>query len=106
MNLPTYGIQMGGDEETNDKPRRRRVSTTKKTQTLDSVMGQIQAAEKETDKRQLTVQCLEDIIDSVESMEPVDDCEAFVRRELLMAFDRCAEMLKCLLHDQKKRRRP
>jgi hypothetical protein len=110
MNLPTYGIQMGDDDETNDseavKPRRRRVSTTKRTQTLESVMVQIKAGEKETEKRELTLQAMEDIVDAVESMEPVTDCEAFCRREFLEITDKAVLLLKCLLADQKKRRRP
>jgi hypothetical protein len=109
MNLPTYGIQMGDDETAvckAAKPRRRRVSTSKKTQTLESVMVQIKAGERETEKQELTLQCLEDIVDAVESMEPITDSEAFCRRELLETFDKAVLLLKCLLADQKKRRRP
>lgn len=48
-----------------------------------------------------TMQKLEDLIKETGEMEPSNDCEAHVHRELLAALDRSHDMLVSLIVDAK-----
>ena len=47
-----------------------------------------------------TMEKFEEVTREIESVDPKLDCQAHVRRDLLMILDRAHEMLACLIADE------